>query len=161
MGGGSQTSETKVPEWLEAAAKANIDKANTIAGIGYTPYYGPDVAAMTPMQMSAMQGTNQFASAFGMPTADLSAGMPQATNYGGMSAYSSGSGYDQALAELKRNNPGQYEAITNLFINPQTGAQSVYDQKYAKKLADAEAEAAKKAAAATTTTRPKGFDGYR
>lgn len=159
MGGGSQTTETKVPKWLEDAAKANLDKANTIAGIGYTPYYGPDVAAMTPMQMSAMQGTNQFASAFGMPTADLSVGMPQATNYGGMSAYSSGSGYDQALAELKRKNPGQYEAIANLFINPQSGAQSVYDQQYAQKLADA--KAAKKAASNSTTTRPERFDGFR
>ena len=122
MGGGSQSTSVTIPAWLEDAAKKGIARAERVSGIGYTPYYGPDVAAMTPAQVSSMQGTNQMASAFGMPTSDVTAGMPSATNYNGMSAYSSGGMYDAALAELKARNPGQYAAIQDMFVNPKTGA---------------------------------------
>jgi hypothetical protein len=120
-GGGRNTTEVTVPAWLEEAAQRNLSRADELARIGYTPYYGPDVAAMTPMQMAAMQGTNTAASAFGMPTADPMAGMPAATNYGGMPAYSSGGLYDQALAELERRMPGQFAALRAPFIDPVTG----------------------------------------
>lgn len=120
--GGQQSTQVKIPAWLEDAAKQNIARADVLSTIGYTPYYGPDVAAMTPQEIAAMQGTNQAASAFGMPTSDPMAGMPQATNYGGMQAYSSGSLYDQALAELAAKRPGQYAAMTAPFIDPVTGA---------------------------------------
>ena len=53
--GGSATSEVKIPQWLEDAARENLAKAGDISQIGYVPYYGPDVAAMTPMQEAAMQ----------------------------------------------------------------------------------------------------------
>lgn len=122
MGGSSQSTSVKIPAWLEDAAKANIAKANEIAKIGYTPYYGPDIAAMTAPQLASMQGTNQAAMAFGVPTADFNSGMPQAQDYGGMSAYSSGGLADQAFAELKERRPGQYDAIMAQFINPFTGA---------------------------------------
>lgn len=118
---GSQTTATRVPKWQEDAAKAALARANQVAGIGYTPYYGADVAAMTPMQMSAMQGTNQAASAFGMPTTDLSMSMPVAQDFGGIQAYSSGGLYDQALAELRARNPEQYAALTSQF-GPQSAA---------------------------------------
>jgi hypothetical protein len=120
--GGSQTTEVKIPEWLQQAAKQNIARADVLSTIGYTPYYGPDVAAFTPQQLAAMQGTNQAAAAFGMPTADPTAGMPQAQNFNGMSAYSSGPMYEQALAELAAARPGQYAALTAPFIDPVTGA---------------------------------------
>ena len=120
-GGGRNTTEVAVPAWLEQAAQRNLGRADELSRIGYTPYYGPDVAAMTPMQVAAMQGTNQMASAFGMPTADPMAGMPAATNYGGMPAYSSGGLYDQALAELERRMPGQFAALRAPFIDPVTG----------------------------------------
>jgi hypothetical protein len=122
-GGGKNTTSVTVPAWLEEAAQRNLGRADELARIGYTPYYGPDVAAMTPMQMAAMQGTNMAASAFGMPAADPMAGMPAATNYGGMSAYSSGGLYDQALAELERRMPGQFAALRAPFIDPMTGVQ--------------------------------------
>lgn len=121
MGGGSNTTSVTIPKWLEDAVQENIASAKNVSKIGYTPYYGPDVAAMTPAQIAAMQGTNQMATAFGMPTSDATAGMPAATDYNGMSAYSSGGMYDQALAELKARNPAQYAAISGMFIDPVTG----------------------------------------
>jgi hypothetical protein len=121
--GGSTTSTVEVPAFLENAARSNLAKADTLSRIGYTPYYGPDVAAMTPSQMAAIQGTNAAASAFGLPAADPMAGAPTAMNYGGMPAYSSGGMYDQALAELQRRQPGQYNALRAPFIDPVTGAQ--------------------------------------
>lgn len=109
---GSSTSKITVPEWQNRAAQDALAAANRTANIGYTPYYGPDVAALTPMQMAAIQGTNQAAQAFGMPTTDPMAGLPQATDYGGMQAYTSGGLYDQALAELQRRDPEQFTALT-------------------------------------------------
>lgn len=120
--GGSQTTQVTIPPWLEQAAQRNIAKAEDIARIGFTPYIGPDVAAMTPMQIAAMQGTNQAASAFGLGSVDPMAGMPQAYDFGGMSAYSSYPLYSQSLDQLQATAPGQFAALQAPFINPQTGA---------------------------------------
>ena len=121
--GGKSTTEVKIPDWLESAARSNIGRAENVAALGPMPYYGPDVAAMTPMQTAAGQGINTAAGAFGLGTADLSMGMPAPQTFaGGVQGYSSGGLYDQSLAELQRRAPGQYNAITGMFINPQTGA---------------------------------------
>lgn len=121
--GGSTTQEVKIPAWLEQAAQANIRRAEDVAALGNVPYYGPDVAAMTPMQMAAGQGINTAAGAFGLGTNDLSMGIPAPQTFaGGVQGYSSGGLYDQALRELQTRAPGQYNAITGMFINPQTGA---------------------------------------
>lgn len=124
--GGSQSSATTIPKFMEDAAKQNLARADQVSQIGYTPYYGPDVAAMTPMQMAAFGNTNQAAQAFGMgaPT-DL--GLPQANTYaGGVQGYSSGGLFDQALRALEQNRPGQYGAINDMFIDPVTGEPAVY-----------------------------------
>lgn len=121
--GGSKTSTVQIPAWLEQAAQANIRRAEDVAALGNVPYYGPDVAAMTPMQMQAGQGINSAAGAFGLGTTDLSMGMPAPQTFaGGVQGYSSGALYDQALRELQARAPGQYDAITRMFVNPQTGA---------------------------------------
>ena len=121
--GGSTTSTVKIPAWLEQAAQANIRRAEDVAALGNVPYYGPDVAAMTPMQIAAGQGINTAAGAFGLGTNDLSMGMPAPQTFaGGVQGYSSGGLYDQALRELQMRSPAQYNAITGMFINPQTGA---------------------------------------
>lgn len=121
--GGKTTTEVKIPAWLEEAARRNIGRAETVAGLGYAPYYGPDVAAMTPFQLAAGQGINSAASAFGLPTVDVNMGMPTAQTFdGGLRAYSSGGLYDQAVRELETRRPGQYDAITGLFVDPITGA---------------------------------------
>ena len=122
--GGSTTSSVEIPAWLENAAQTNLARADQLSTIGYTPYYGADVAALTPMQQASMQNTNQGASAFGMaaPT-DAMAGMPQAQTFaGGVQGYSSGGLYDQALSELQTRRPGQFDALNAPFINPYTGA---------------------------------------
>jgi hypothetical protein len=123
--GGSQTQEIKIPEWLEGAARNNMARADEIAKIGFTRYGGPDIAAFSPMQQAAFQNINQAAQAFGQAAPqDPMAGMPQAQTYaGGIQGYSSGSLYDQALAELQRRSPAQFAALQAPFINPQTGAQ--------------------------------------
>ena len=125
--GGSTTSEVKVPQYIEDAARANLARADELAKIGYTPYYGPDVAAFTPMQQAAFQGTSDMANAFGMATPasqqDIYGGMGAPTTYAnGVRGYSSAPLYEQSLAQLRRERPGQYDALTAPFIDPVTGA---------------------------------------
>lgn len=120
--GGSQTTSVQIPAWLENAARSNLARAEVTAAIGPTPYYGPDVAALTPMQEAAMANTNRGASAFGLTSAS-GTGAPTPTTFaGGVRGYSSGSIYDQALEELKRRAPGQYAALRAPFMDPITGA---------------------------------------
>ena len=126
--GGSSTTEVKVPQYIEDAARANLARADEISKIGYTPYYGPDVAAFTPMQQASFQGTSDLASAFGMATPssqqDIYGGMPAPTTYAnGVRGYSSAPMFEQSLAELEARRPGQYAAINAPFIDPVTGAQ--------------------------------------
>lgn len=123
--GGSTSTSVKIPKWLETAAQSNLARADEIAKIGYTPYYGPDVAALTPMQQAAMQGTNQAAAAFGMPTvSDPMAGMPQAQTFeGGVQGYSAAPMFQQSVGQLAVQRPAQYAALNAPSINPVTGAQ--------------------------------------
>ena len=118
--GGSQTTQVEVPQYIEDAAKANLAQGREVSKIGYTPYYGPDVAAFSPMQTAAMQNAADFASAFGMaPQMDVTAGMPQAQEYaGGIRGYSSAPLYEQAVAELAARRPAQAALIESQFIDP-------------------------------------------
>ena len=124
--GGSSTNEVTIPEYIEAAAQRNLNKAERISKIGYTPYYGPDVAAFTPMQQAAFQNTADTAGAFGMaaPTSqqDIMGGMAAPTTYAnGVQGYSSAPMYEESLAELGRQRPGQKAYIDSFFIDPFTG----------------------------------------
>jgi len=118
--GGSQTTQVEVPQYVEDAARANLAQGQEVSRIGYTPYYGPSVAAFSPMQTAAMQNTADFASAFGMaPQMDVTAGMPQAEEYaGGIRGYSSAPLYEQAVAELAARRPAQAALIESQFIDP-------------------------------------------
>jgi hypothetical protein len=89
--GGSTTTSVEVPEYIEEAAKRNLNRAEGIANLGYVPYYGPDVAALTPLQEASMRNTASAAGAFGMAGAgDPMAGMPEAQTFsGGVRGYSS------------------------------------------------------------------------
>ena len=123
--GGSTTSEVDIPQWMEDAARANLQQGKEVSQIGYTPYYGPDVAAFNPTQVANMQATNDFASTFGLgPEVDVAASLPQATTYeGGIQGLSSGGLYDQAVAELAARRPGQAALINQQFIDPYGTAQ--------------------------------------
>ena len=123
--GGSTTSSTEIPAWLENAAIENINKGRDVSEIGYTPYYGPEVAAFNPMQQQSMQSTGSAASAFGLAPQgfDATAGIPQAQTFaGGIQGYSSAPLYEEALSQLQQNRQGQYNAINNMFIDPYSGA---------------------------------------
>ena len=121
--GGRSSTSVEIPAWLESAARQNIARADEIAQIGYVPYYGPDVAAMTPMQMAAGGNINAAANAFGLGApSSVTAGMPMAGNYGGMAAYSSAPLYEQSIAELQARRPGQFAALQAPFIDPIIGA---------------------------------------
>lgn len=135
-GGGSTTTvqqAAELPQWLQDAAKENLAKARDVSQIGYTPYYGLDTAAFTPMQTSAMQNTANAASAFGLgaPT-DVMAGMPQAqTNNLGFTGYSSGNMFDESLQNFAASRPAQYSALQSLFVDPLTGqVPMTYDTGY-------------------------------
>ena len=124
--GGSTTSEVKVPEYIEAAAQRNLNRADLVSQLGYVPQYGPTVAAFTPMQQAAFQNTAGAAGAFGMasPTSqqDITGGMAPPTTYAnGVQGYSSAPLYEQMVAELAANRPGQQAYIDSFFIDPQTG----------------------------------------
>ena len=120
--GGSQTTQVEIPQWLSNAAQANLAQGRDVSKIGYTPYYGPDVAAVTPTQQAARSNVDQFAKAFGMQGIQESA-LPQATNYaGGISGYSSGGLYDQAVQELAARRPGQYSKMQENFVDPYNGS---------------------------------------
>ena len=125
--GGSTTSSVTIPEYIEAAAQRNLNKAERISQIGYTPYYGPDVAAFTPMQQAAFQGTAQAAGAFGLPGGsmsqqDIMGGMPAPTTYaGGVQGYSAAPIYEQSLQTFGQRRPGQKAYIDSFFIDPYAG----------------------------------------
>lgn len=121
--GGSQS--VKIPKYLEEAAQRNLARADYISSLGLVDYSGPDVAAMTPLQLAAIQGTGQAASAFGLSGGGVTGteGMPVATEMpGGGMAYSSFPIYQQAKDELAARAPGQYDAIRAMYIDPITGA---------------------------------------
>lgn len=124
--GGSQTTEVAVPDYVDAAARANLNRATDVGNVGNVVYRGPDVAAFSPMQQSAFQNTANMANAFGMaaPTdeAAIMGGMGEPTQYAnGVSGYSSAGIYDAALEALKASSPGQYDYINSLFVDQQTG----------------------------------------
>ena len=123
--GGSSSSSIKIPAFLEDAAKQNLAKANSLATIGSTPYYGPDVAALTPAQLASMGIVNNAALSFGLQSpGNPMTGMPPPQVFdGGITGYASGGIYDQARRELELRLPGQYAALNAPFINPVTGAQ--------------------------------------
>lgn len=65
MKGGSETS-TEVPQFVTDAGEFGVDRAKQLAEMGYMPYFGPDVAALSPMEYAGMQNTAGAANAFGM-----------------------------------------------------------------------------------------------
>lgn len=116
--GGSASSSVQIPDWIKGPAERNLARAETAAQIGYMPYYGPDVAAFSPQQQQAQQMAFGAGQAFGLipQTQQFSTGLPQAQTFaGGLQGYSSGSLYDQAVAELAARNPTQAAKYNSLY----------------------------------------------
>ncbi len=124
--GGSSTQTVEIPDYIEEAAKRNLTKAEGISQLGYVPYYGPDVAAFTPMQQAGFQNTADVSSAFGMaaPTyqRDIMGGMGAPTQYaGGVMGYSSQPMYQQSLDQFTAARPAQKSYMDSFFIDPNSG----------------------------------------
>jgi hypothetical protein len=124
--GGSTTSEIKVPQYIEDAAKANLAKAAGISEVGYTPYYGPDVAAFNPMQQAMFQNTSDVANAFGMATPtnpqDIMGNMGRPQTYAnGVTGYSSAPMFQDAVDTLGYFRPNQKALMDSFFVNPNIG----------------------------------------
>tara|TARA_R110001632_G_scaffold2458_1_gene11044 strand:- start:709 stop:1341 length:633 start_codon:yes stop_codon:yes gene_type:complete len=127
--GGSTSQETAIPEYITEAAKKNLQRAELVSNIGYTPYIGPDVAAFSPMQEAGFQSTENLANAFGigsgMSQQDIMGGMGEPTQYAnGVRGYSSYPLYEEALEEFAKQRAAQKQYIDSLFIDPFTGAMS-------------------------------------
>lgn len=145
--GGSQTQTTKVeyPEEIRRAAEQNLDIANEVAAIGYSPYSGPTIAGFSPQQLAGMQSVDQGAAAFGMPSAvnwqqqggqmaapqgmstdalyrALTGMAPPNAQAGGFSGYSAMPLYQ---AGLDNTAPAQLAATQSFFMDPVTGAPPV------------------------------------
>ena len=122
MGGKSSTT-SKVPKYIEEGGMEAIDRARSIADMGYTPYIGPDVAMPGQGTLAAWQNQNSAANAFGMaaPTSTGLEGLPVANN-GGVQGFSSHPGYAAALQNLESEYPGLFAYLQSMTINPQTGA---------------------------------------
>lgn len=132
--GGSTTSQVEIPAWLENAAIENINRARAAQQIGYAPYYGPDVAAFTPMQTQAMQATGSAAQAFGLAPQgfDATAGIPQAQTYaGGLMGYSSAPLFEESLQAFRDVRPAQAAAMESMFIDPYGSAAGYTPMSYA------------------------------
>ena len=124
--GGSTTSEVTVPAYIENAAKANLAKADAISQVGYTPYYGADVAAFNPMQQASFQNTADSANAFGMATptspTDIMGNMGAPQTYAnGVTGYSSAPMFQDAVDTLGYFRPNQKALLDSFFVNPYTG----------------------------------------
>jgi len=117
--GGGSSSSTEIPAWIKEPAQRNIQRAEDIQKIGYMPYYGPDVAALTPMQQMGMQQNVGAAQAFGLApqgNIDVMAGMPKAETYqGGVQGYSAAPLYEQALSEVSQRQPTFMERYNKLY----------------------------------------------
>ena len=123
-GGKKETTEvSRVPGYAEAVGIGNLEKADAISGMGPIRNYGPTVAAFNPTQIASFQNTADTASAFGMGApSDIMAGMPAATDFGGgILGYSAAPIVDDALAKLEAKAPGQYAAMTGMYMDPVTG----------------------------------------
>ena len=116
--GGSQTQSVEIPEWLQQASQENIARAKQVADIDYMPYMGPTVAAMTPLELAAIQNTSGAAGAFGLGGSGMTGmeGMPQPQEFGGgVRGYSDFPIYEQARQLYAEYDPANFAKRNALF----------------------------------------------
>ncbi len=129
MGKAGSTSSVQIPQYIEDAARRNLDRAYDVSRMGSVPMsYGPTVAAFTPMQNSAFMNTADMASQYGLgsPGGGEITGMPPPTDFGGgIMGYSAKPLYDYTMDEFRTDRPGQAAFIDDFFIDPYTGQPSI------------------------------------
>ena len=121
--GGSNTSAQSIPDWVQGPAQDNLARAKLAGEIGYMPYYGPEVAGLSPMQTQGMQRTQDALSAYGLAPqgSQYQSSLPEQTSMGGVSGYGSGNLFDAAVAELGRRNPemaARYASAMSPIVRP-------------------------------------------
>jgi hypothetical protein len=124
MGGGSQREEVIIPEFAETSMQQGLGMARDLAPLQdtYTPLYGPQVAALSPMEQAGIQGTDMMAGAFGMPTAGGQSYLPQAQTFeGGIQGYSARPMVEGMIDQFKTERPGQAEYRESFGLDPVTG----------------------------------------
>ena len=122
MGGSSKTVSKEKPPHIVQAEKDALAMTNYLAKLGYMPRTGVQIAGLTDRQIDSMKGTNSGLEAFGLPTSNVMANIPQTTtSASGIEGYTTTSGLDEMLAKMQAERPAQYEAITNMFIDPVSG----------------------------------------
>ena len=133
----SAGSATEIPQWVQDAGRKQYQTGTELGQLGYTPYYGADVAAFNPMQESAFRSTGTAADAFGMGPASTvpvgatfgphsptwaTDGIPTAQTFAGnMRGYSGMPMYTEALNTLEEQRPYQKQQLEQQFIDPTTG----------------------------------------
>jgi hypothetical protein len=116
--GGTQTQQTTIPEYINHYAKQNLQRAAQVGQLGYQPYYGPDVAALTPLQETAMENNASAANAFGLAVPTQNSLMDAPTEYAnGVRGYSSQPIYQDAVDAYTEANPEQAAQYNALFGN--------------------------------------------
>lgn len=121
--GGVTENKTEIDPALQAAGEDNLALAKKVGQIGYMPYRGASVAALTPSQEASRKNTASAADAFGMAGSGIGAGagLPPVSSAGGARGYSSAPVLDDAISKIP---PGQLQALLSLFMNPNTGKMS-------------------------------------
>ena len=127
MGKGGSSTSVQIPQYIEDAAKRNLNRADKISALGNVPLsFGPTAAAFTPMQQSVFTNTADQALSFGLSAPsgnNVMGGMDAPTTYAnGVSAYSGYPIYEQIESEFAQKRPGQKDYIDSFFIDPYTGA---------------------------------------
>ena len=124
---------------LTPEAKEQYEVAKQLAAIGTPMYFGPEIAAINQAELASRGNVNEMASALGLQGAgELSIYAPTATQ-GGVTGYTTYQGGQAALDMLKRFEPGRYEALMSMMIDPVTGQMptSVMDASAATQAASA------------------------
>ena len=121
----SAGSATEIPQWVQDAGRKQYQTGTELGQIGYTPYYGADVAAFNPLQTAAFDSTGMAANAFGMgggsPTFATDGIQAPQTFAGGMRGYSGMPMYNEALNTLQEQRPYQKQQLEQQFTDPTTG----------------------------------------
>ncbi len=135
--GGSQNTEVKIPPALELYAKDVMNMSMTAAQQPFIPNQGMEVAAMSPMQVAAMQGANNAAQAYGqhyVPDSIVNQSMPDVNrNEMGIAGHSSIPLYRDALdrsytPEFRQQRRKLYTGTLGNKRNPNLSA--MYDARY-------------------------------